>query len=67
MADCYHESGALGKQKFPVWPAFGSAVDKVGAPISIGFLLARCRTWPKSARAKPIESGTPTIALSVLL
>jgi hypothetical protein len=39
----------------------------VGAPISIGFVLARCRTGPESGRAKPIEIGAPTPTLSMPL
>ncbi len=31
-----------------------------GAPILIGLALARCRTCPKSGRAKPIEIGAPS-------
>ena len=39
-------------------------VNKVmlGAPISIGLGLNCCRTGPKSARAKPIEIGAPTLS-----
>jgi hypothetical protein len=39
--------------------ATSTACRGTGAPISIGFVLACCRTWLKYDCGKPIEIGVP--------
>jgi hypothetical protein len=55
------------KQHLVVRLRWGRAIDKVGAPISIGFARADFGPVRQRASTKPIEIGAPTTTLSMAL